>query len=326
MATTIGRLRTMGIAAQSVFGTRAATASFVIPLTNSPEFTTKINKVMNEAALGSAYTLNDIDRSTRFTEISLEFKVDEDQFPLFFKQRFTIASVTTTVSNVLRHTLSYTNNTNCWYTLFLQDSNLQNYVVQDALFDNHDITFDQDFVRFSSSLVGAYPSATSVINTVTQPKEFLGRMVSFLDAEATNTLTATTVLGITSSLEFGINSDATRFGLGSQDLAVLSLTSDKFMFNISQVKATTSRYVENETIPLKQLRVSMQSTDRFLSTTTLTRPAIQFDVPRAKMENYTEEGDLDELIKENFDLTALRTVGVAGTPMSLTVLNTTISY
>lgn len=322
----IARLRTIGVAAQPTFGQAAPSASFVVPLTNAPQLTVTINKIMNNAALGSAYSLNDMEKTTRFTTVPLEFKVDEDQFPLLFKQRFTVTSVTASESTAYTHTLAFQNSTNTWYTLFLQDDNLEDYIVKDALFDNHDITFDQDFVRISASAVGAYPTQSAVTNAITQPKEFVGRMVSYLDDDVPGTVTATTVLSLSAKLDFGLNSDDTRYGLGNADLAVLRLTSDKYMFNVSRLKSDVTRYDDNENLTMKQSRILVQNTDRFVGSTTGTRPSIQFDIPRAKMENYTEEADLEELIRENFDLTALKPAGVSDTPMKITVVNATASY
>ena len=330
MAPTIARLRTMGIAAQPTFGQAAPSSTVVLPLTNAPQLSAMINKVINEAALGSSYQVNDIEKTTRFTTVPLEFKIDEDQFPLIMKQRFAIASATTSVTGVYRHTLTYTETTNCWYTLFLKDDNQQSYVVKDVLFDNHDASFDSDFIRMSSSAVGAYPTATAVSQTPIQPKEFVGRMASYLDgAVAPATVTASTVLGITANFDFGLNSEDTRFGLGSADLAVLRLTTDKYMLNVSQIKSDAARYLENENLTTKQVRVLVQSTDRYIAVAnpTATRPLIQFDVARAKMENYTEEPDLNELVRENFDLTAIKQAGVTvSSPMSMTILNATASY
>lgn len=326
MSNAIARLRTIGVAIQPTFGTPAPSASFVVPLTNAPQFNVTVNKAMNNAALGSAYQLNDIERTTRFTTIPLEFKVDEDQLPALLKQRFTIATTTTSEASAYQHVASYSNNTNCWYTLFLQDDNREDYIVQDALFDNLDFTFDQDFVRIVSSVIGKFPTQSAVTNVITQPKEFVGRMVSYLDDDVPGTVTATTVLALTGNLDFGINSEDTRYGLGSADLAVLRLTSDKFMFNVSQLKSDVSRYDDHNDLQMKQFRVKAESTDRFVSGTTGTRPSIQFDVPRAKMENYTEEAENEELIRENFDLTALKPAGVSDTPMKVTIINATSSY
>lgn len=328
MANGIGRLRTMGIAAQPTFGSPAPTATYVMPLTNAPQFSATVQKVLNEAALGSAYQVNDIQNTVRFAEAPLEFKIDEDQAPLFFKQRYTIASVTASgETDVYEHTLSYANGTQSWYTLFLQDDNLQDYIVRDVLFDNLDFTFDNDFVRVSANAIGAYPTQSAVTNVVTQPKEFVGRMVSYLDDNVPGTATATNVISLTANLDFGINSEDTRFGLGSAELAALELTADKFMFNVNRLKPDVGYYDDNENGTTKQVEINVVDTAREVSgSAAATNPSIVFTVPRAKFENYNEEPDLNELTRETFDLTALKPAGVANTPMSIVITNAVASY
>jgi len=328
MSNGIGRLRTMAIAAQPTFGTPAPTGTFAMPLTNAPQFTATVQKALNDAALGSAYETNDIQNTVRFTEVPLEFKVDEDQLPLLFKQRFTITSGTVSgETSVYQHTLAYTNGTSTWYTLFLQDDQLQDYVVKNVLFDNLDFTFDNDFVRISASAIGSYPTQTAVTNAITQPKEFVGRMVNYTDDDVPGTATATSVISLTGNMDFGLNSDDTRFGLGSAELAALELTADKFMFNVSRLKPDVGYYDDNEAGTTKQFSVNVTDTAREVSGSALaTSPSIVFTVPRAKFENYTEEPDLNELTKENFDLTLLKPAGVANTPMSITVVNAIASY
>jgi len=324
----IGRLRTMGIAAQPTFSTPAPSATFVLPLTNAPQFNATVQKVLNEAALGSAYQVNDIENTVRFSEVPLEFKIDEDQVPLLLKQRFEIASVTVTgESAVYQHTLSYANGTQSWYTLFLQDDNLEDYYVQNVLFDNLDFTYDNDFVRVSAGAIGSYPVATTVTNAVTQPKEFVGRMVSYLDDDVPGTATATSVLTLNANLDFGINSDDTRFGLGSAELAALELTADKFMFSVARLKPDIGYYDDNTDGTTKTIEINVTDVDRDVTgSVSGTNPSIVYTVPRAKIESYTEEPDLNELTRENFDLTALKPAGVSNTPMQVVVVNATESY
>lgn len=327
MSNAIGRLRTLGIAKQNTFNTAVTTATFVLPLTNAPQFNPQIQKVMNEASFGSAYRTNDMEWTNRMTEVPLEFKIDEDHLPLFFSQRFTISSGTVTGdANAYEHVLSYSNNTNNWFTLFLQDDNRKDYIVKNALFGNLDITFDTDFVRASATLMGNYPEISTVTNTIVQPKEFVGRMVNYQDVNAPGTVTATEVLNMNVNFEFGINDDASKYNIGSGDLSSLVLTSDDFNMPITRLKPNTLKYEDHENLTAKESRVIAENTDRFIDGTTITRPTIQIDVPRGKMEEYTEEPDLDELVRENYTLKMLKPAGVSGTPCSLTIKNNVASY
>lgn len=326
MTNAIARLRTIGIAKQPTFGVPAPSATYVLPLLNAPVFNPNIGKAMNESALGSAYQLNDMVRTNRFTEVPLEFKIDEDQLPLLLRQRFSIASVTVSGETVAyAHTLSYQNTTQNWYTVFLQDDNRADYIVSNALFDNLDFTMDSDFLRATANLVGSYPTNSAVTNAITQPKEFVGRMVSFTSDDVPGTATATSVLSMTVSMDYGINSEDTRFNLGNQDLAALELTADKFMANVNRLKPDVTFYEDHESLTMKQFVVTAEDTSRFVSPTS-TRPSIAMTVPRAKMENYNEEVDLNELVREVFDLTFLKPVGVTGSPVSIVITNSVSGY
>ena len=326
MANGIGRLRKIGIAAQSTFGTAAPSATYVLPLTNAPVVNTMVNRVNNTASLGSSYQVNDMLSTTRMAEVPLEFKVDENQLPLVFKQRFSIASVTATTTGVYKHTLSYSDNTNCWYTIFMQDDNLQDYVVKDALLDNLDFTLDQDFVRVTANAIGAFPTQTNVVLTVTQPQEFVGRMVSFLQEDFGTAVTSTNILSGSLTFDFGINSEDSRYALGSIDAAVLRLTSDIYKLSVTKLKDDVSFYDDYVANTTKVLQLKIQSTDRWVGSGTLTRPLIQVDIPQAKIDTYTDEPDLEELTRETISLTALKQNGTANAPLALTIYNATASY
>lgn len=326
MAKGIGRIRTIGIAAQPTFGQAAPSATFVLLLTNAPQFSAQVMKVRNEAALGNAYQVNALENTVRFSDVPLEFKVDENHFPLILSQRFSIASGTVTDETAAYgHTLTFANSTQNWLTFFLQDDNLADYVVKDGLFEDMEVMMDKDFIRVTTGAVGAYPTETAVTNAVTQPKEFVGRMATIEEDAVPGTATATQVLSLTANLNFGINSEDTRFALGTQELAALELTSDVYMFNVSKLKSDTSYYDANEGTLSRQFTITVESTDRFV-TPTSTRPSIYFNVPRAGIENYTEEPDLNELTKESFDLTALKPAGVSNTPLQVVVVNETATY
>lgn len=326
MSNGIGRLRTMGIAKQPTFGSPMPSATYVFPLLNAPQMNSTVNKALNNAALGSAYQINNIVNTTRFGQAPLEFKIDEDQMPLFLSQRFSISTVTVSGETVAyEHTLSYQNTTQNYFTLFLQDDQRQDYIMPNVLFDNLDFTFDNDFVRVNAEAIGSYPTQSAVTNAITQPSEFVGRMASYKDDDYPGTVTSSALLSLTANLDFGINSEDTRFGLGDDDLQALNLTSDKFMFTPVRLKPDVSYYDDNENGTMKQFTVTVVDTGRFVSPTS-TNPSILFTVPRAKFENYTENADLEENIQETFDLVALKQPGVSGTPMSVVIVNSVSSY
>lgn len=328
MAQGIGRLRTIGIAAQPTFGTAATVSQYVLPLLNSPTFEPIINKIQNNAALGSSYMTNEIENGSRQVSVPLEFKIDERHAPLLFQQKFEITSVTASgETSVWEHTLEYTNSTNIWYTLFFQDDQRQDYSISNVLFNNLDFTFDQDFVRVNSTAQGSYPVTATIANTVVQPNEFVGRMVAFKIADDGVATTATNVLSVESNLAFGTNSEDTRFALGNEDLVVHEATADEFNFTVNALQANRDFYDDFTDNTGKQFDVVVESTDRFVSgSSNNTRPKIEFNIPYAKLTEFSDNSELDDLVQQSFTLKALDKVGEINAPMRIVVVNNVASY
>jgi hypothetical protein len=330
MSNAVGRLRTMGIAAQPTFGTAVTTSQFVLPLTNMPEIESTILKVENNAALGSAYQLNELENGNRFASVPLEFKIDEDQLPLILKQRYTITSVTASgESAVYDHTGAYSNTTNTWYTLILEDGDRTDYVVRDVLFTDMTFTYDGDFFRVSTTANGAYPEAVTVSNTVTAPKEFVGRMASFKFATTGSTTVTASALSAELTMSFGTNGDDTKFNLGSQDLGTHVLTADEaYTLAVTRNEEDRATFYDvfTDNTP-KEVDMEVTSLDRFVSGSVAnTNPSVGFNFPYAKISEYTEGDNLDELVSETGTFTVLDKPGVSGAPMNFTITNATASY
>lgn len=327
MSNAIGRIRTMGIAKQPTFGTPITTATFVLALLNAPTFQAEVTKIRNEAALGSSYGINELERGNRWSTIPLEFKIDEDQAPLMLAQRFQFTSTTASGdTNAFQHVGTHSNNTLCWYTLFLEDDNRTSYIMQDVLMQNTNFALDGEFVRVTADARGSFPTTWGGTNTVVQPKEFVGRMVNFNYANDGVTVTATNILSANANLTFGVNGDDSTHFLGDQDLATNELTQDEYVFEVTTLETNRLNYDDFTNNTAKQFDFTIESTDRFIAGTTVTRPFIQMSVPYAKLEGYSEDAPLDDLVKETFELLALDKVGEAGAPMTITVRNATTSY
>lgn len=328
MANGIGRLRTIGIAAQPTFGQAAASASYVLPLLNSPTISVTDQKINNDAVLGSAYMTNEVESGNRFSEVPLEFKVDEDHVPLLFKQRFSISSVTASGETaVYEHTLTFQNTTNSWYTIFMQDDQRQDYVVRDVLLNNLSWTFDGEFVRVSATAQGAAPTATAVTNTVVQPKEFVGRMVGFEYNDDGSAVTATRALTVSAEMTFGTNGEDTRFNLGNRDLGTHLLTQDEYQFTVTRNQEDRTNYDDYMANQAKQFEIVVENTDRFIAgSTNNTRPYINFSIPYAKLVEYSDDSNIDNLVQETLTLRALDKVGETNAPMQIVVRNAVASY
>lgn len=329
MSVAIGRLRTLGIAAQSTFNTAAVSPTFTLPLQDAPTVEPVQNKVRNISALGSIYESNALVNANRYANIPINVKVDEEQFPLFFKQRFNItATVVTGETTVYEHTLSYTNNTNTWYTLFLEDDNRRSWIMKNALLSDFAITMDAEFVRLEMQARGNYPETTTTANTITQPKDFVGRNVEFRYANYTSTKVTYNLLSANLTLGFSVNDEADAFFLGEDDLGTNVLVQDTdFMCEVVGLEIDKANFDDFSNNTKKHWDFQMIDTGRTITGSVGTiYPYIKLDYPVGFMETYAEDAPLDQLVKETLGLYAVDEVGVANAPLVITVRNARASY
>ena len=323
MSNAIGRIRLLGIAAQPTFGTAATVPSFVLPMLDAPTIETVVTKIRDEAALGSAYGVDAVDNGNRFANIPISVKLDEDQLPILYKQRYDITTVTGS-AGVFTHSLAFTNNTNCWYTLFLEDDNRETYVVRDALFDSLNITADQEYIRLEGNAVGHYPVVSTANLTVKQPKTFLGSNANFFYGDYGGAKTAYKTLAFNLNHTFGLSDEGDNFFLGSQDLGNHVLTQDEYMYEFTGLESDRTNY-DDFTANTKKHFDFVLTTTRTITGSSVT-PQITFNVPVAALETWSEDVPLDQLVKETFGLLALDEVGVTNAPLKITVINNTSSY
>ena len=327
MANAIGRLRSIGIAKQTTFDANVTVSSYVLDILNAPSVKVTVNKLENNGALGNSYMTNDIENGNRMATFDIEAKVDERQLPLILRQRFSISTVTVSGdANAYQHTLSYADTTNNWYTVFLHDTNRTSYRVKNALFNNINITLDGDYVKLSATISGNAPVTWSGTNSVTQPLGFSGRNVTFNYATTGSSVTNTRVLNGSINMEFGTNSDDTKHSLGSEDISTHELTADNYTFSVTMLESDRTNYDDFINNTSKKFDFTISTTDRHITGTTITNPSIKFEVPIAKITEHSEDSSLDDLIKENLSLKALKRIGTANAPMTLTILNSVSSY
>jgi hypothetical protein len=249
---------------------------------------------------------------------------------MLLANKFSIASVTVTGDpSAGIHTLSYSNITQKWLTLFLEDDNRQGYLMKDVLLEGITIPLDQDFVRFEATAVGTYPVTWTGSNTITQPKEFVGRMVTFRygDYEGTVGKSAYNLISANVQLNLGRNSEETMFALGSQDIAVHESTQDEFVCEAVGLEVNRDNYDDFTNNTKKQWEFVVSNTDRFVvNTTNNTRPAVLFDFPVGYVEGFSEDAPLDDLVQETLTLHPVDEVGVANAPARIQVINRVLTY
>lgn len=328
MANGTGRNLTFGIAAQPTFGTPVTASTYTLAVTNAPSIERSISKLLDTAQLGSVYSTDDIENGNRQATITLEGKVDENYLPLLLKQRFSITSVTASGETaVYQHTLAFTNTTNSWYTLQIDDSSNQSYYIQDALITNLKLTMNGEFITFSAEFAGAYPVTYSGSNVAVQPKTFVGRMATFKYANDGSTPTATNVLSSTATFEFGTNSDETKFFLGKQDLGTHELTQDTYLLEVTTLESGVGNVNDFTLNTAKEAQIVVTNTDRnVVGAVAATKPSFTIDIPYAKLQEYSTSYPTDDSKMETFKLMALDKVGEINAPAKLTVVNSVATY
>lgn len=328
MSNGIGRLRTMGIALQGTFGSAESSATFVLPLMNTPMVVPVVNKLDNTSALGSGYGVNSVYTLDQYATFPFEIKVDEDQFPLLFAQKFSVSSAAAAGETVVyEHTLSYANTTQSWFTLFLQDDQRADYVMQDVLLSGLNLTLGRDFVKITGDAVGKLPASGSVTNTVTQPKEFVGRNVSYRDNDYGSAVAARDILSATANHAFNLTSEDERFKLGSGDIALNLITEDMYTLEIQKNKDGTDYYDDYVNNTKKVYDLTITDTSRYVTGSVAnTNPSILLEYPAGYISEYAEDGGLSDLVKESFTLKAVDEIGVTNAPLKITVVNATASY
>jgi hypothetical protein len=200
--------------------------------------------------------------------------------------------------------------------------------VKDVLFDQLNFTLDSDFVRVSAQAAGSFPVTWTGSNTIVQPNEFTGRNVVFDYGDYSGSKSAYSILSATLNHSFKRSDDKDNFALGSQDLAFHQLAEDaEFTQEVIGLESNRDNYDDFVTNTKKKYDFTITDTDRYVTASSAsTRPSIVFDYAVGVVEKHDEDAPLDQEIKETLSLMAVDEVGVAGTPMSITVVNNIASY
>lgn len=324
MANGIGRLITLGIAKQSTFDTAAGSPVFTLPVTNTAKFEYTINKEENNAALGSGYEVNKTENTTQFATISPEVKVDEDHIPLLFGQRYSISTTTASgETSVYQHTLTHSNTTNHYYTLFLQDDQRDSYIMKNALISTIELMNEQGFYMSNLEITGNLPEQSSVTNTISAIKEFVGRHTTFEIADSGSSTSAVDVRNVTYSHTFNLSSEDFNFALGSPDLSAHQINSDRAEISLTKNMDSMDNFDDYRNNQAKTLKINSTNSDREVTgSTNNTNPSIVVDVPVSEYLEYTDrDGDLDTQLSEELNFLALDDPGTSDTPSKITVVN-----
>lgn len=326
MSNAIGRKRSLSIAKEGAYGTASTGTKFILPIMGTPRFEVMANKERNTASLGSSYQADNLRTTERYTELSLSVKVDEDTLPLLFAQNFAITSSAATDS-AYTHTLNYSDsNALASYTLFLDDDDRTSEYVAGVRFGEINLTFERGYIVAELTGIGRFPATWTGSNTLAQPNDFVGAHAVFNYDAYTGSKAAYEILSVSVNNSFNLSGDDTNFVLGSLDIDEVFTTEAEFNMEISALMAsyaTRAHYTGNEKV---KYDVTVTDTSRYVAGATATRPSIMFDVPAGYIEEWSEDGDAGDLIKQNFNVMAVDEIGVTDAPMEITVVNNVASY
>jgi len=331
MGNSIGRKRTLGIAVEGTYGTPASSATFVLPVLDVPRFELVQNKVRNTASMGSSYQTNNLMNTTSMVKFSMPVKVDEDQLPVFFKQKFTFASTTISgETTCYQHILTYSNtNYGTSYTLFFEDSDRTGSIISGVKFGKLNLVCDpKEYLKLEIEGVGKSPTTWTGTNTVTAPNEFVGKHATFNYGTYGGAKSAFSTLKATFSHNFNLSGDDTNFALGSAEMVNVATGEDDFSGAITALMPdfTTIR-TDYSTNVLEQFDVTITDTSRSITgSVATTRPYIQFSYPAGYVEGWAEAGGAGDVLKQELTLTPIDKIGVATCPLTITVKNHVATY
>lgn len=326
MANGIGRKRSLSIALEGAYGTASTETKYILPIMGTPRFEVMANKERNTASLGSSYQSDSLTTTEKFTEISLSVKVDEDTLPLLFAQNFSIASGAVTDS-AYTHTLTYSNsNALNSFTMFLDDDDRTSEYVAGVRFGEINLTFERGYIVAELTGIGKFPVTWTGSNTLAQPNDFVGANATLNYSAYTDTKAVYTALTLGVNNSFNLSGDETNFALGSTDLSQVYTTENEFNVEVSALMpdyTTREHYTVNEKV---KYDVTLSDTGRYVDGATATNPSIQFDVAAGYIEEWSEDGEAGDLIRQTFNMMAVDEVGVSNAPMQIVVTNNVASY
>lgn len=323
MANGIGRLRLKGISIQDGFGTASSTVDYFISSDEFMRFDPNISKLENEAAMGSAYGVTDVKNSVRFGSFPLNSKPDENILPVLFSPRFAFDS-TDNGDSTYTHVGTFSNTTQNWLTVFMQDDQRTDYRSKDVLFDSLNFTIAADgYINVAGTGNGHYPESGDFTVTATTTNSFIGVNADFLADDFGGTVSSIAVESINANHTFGLSDN--NFDIGDEDLTFHELTVDRYEIEITGKLADRSDYDIYTANTSRMYRLKITDTSRTIGTGSR-NPSIQFDYPLGKPIAYTDEGDLDTNLMFNTTYLANYNVDVADSPMKITVVNTVASY
>lgn len=329
MANGILRKITVGIAKESSYGSTAASPTFVLPVTEL-SWEEVANKVENPAMIGSTYMANNVFLANKYINFSMTFKLDEDIFPLLLLQKYSIVSGTHAgESAVYDHTATYSNtNVGTSFTLFWSDPDRDDISASGCKFDTINlIATTNNFVMVEVSGRGLFPADDTFTNTVTGPREFVGKHVDFKIDDQGGTPASIEVLSLNINHSFSLSGDDVNIPLNSLAPTNLFTTADRFELETSFLFPDNTYKDKWGANTAQESSVVITDTAREVSGAVAgTNPSVTFTYPYQHITNWTREGGADELLRQAMTLLALDYIGESTAPEEIVVTNSVASY
>ena len=302
MAKEIGRLTGVGIGKETVRGTAVA-PTFFIPWAELT-LEERVEKVLDNTALGVIEDSDANDTIKKWTEFSLSTKLKDEHFGLLLLSLFGALSTATAGGEtiVFDHTFTVQEGNQHQSLTIAEKSGNEDLRYPNAVVESLEITgVLGDYIRYVAA--GKALLQSSAANTIahTQEYDFKPQDLTFKNAVNRAGLTAA---GATVIREFSITINQNLF-----DEDVLgSVTPSDFLNQMFTVEgsvtlvhndATFQDFMLNDTV--RALRFDL------IGSTTIgvgSNPQLQIDLDKASIFNYERTRTLDEIILESFDFKA----------------------
>lgn len=325
----IARKRTLGIAIEATYGVPVLTPLFVMPVLTVPKVDPVITKILNEASLGSTYKSDSVIETKRMANVSgMEIKIDEDQVPVFFMQKFDIQS-TALDAGAYQHTLTYNNdNDGTSYTLMIEDPDRGNEYYAGVKVGQIAAIFDTEgFARLQVDFTSRFPETWTGSNVVAQPKEFVGRHATFNYGDATGSKSATGILQAQLNHNFNLSGDDVNFELGNNEPVKIFTGEDEFDAEITAKYTNRNIRDDWDNNTRKQFDITLTDTGRIITdSNTNVNPSVVFEYDAAYLDDWKEDGEKADILRQVFTLRPVDRIGVSDAPLKITVKNHTASY
>lgn len=284
----------------------------------------------NTSMMGSSYEADDARPDRLMANLEITMKLNEDVFPLLLLNKYDIAtSLVVGETDVYQHIASYNGrNEGTSYKFVFIDQDRTDEQYNGVIFSALNFTVEPNaYVTVQATARANFPIATSITGTISTTGEFVSRNLRFQMVDFGSSLAGFPVTAFTASHAFGEPEETDEMGLGEYNRTVGLTTSDRF--TIEATALLPDYTLRNKWRDGQRFASLFEFEDltRFVSgSVASTRPSVSFNIPSAKVIEWSNEGGANDIRKQSFTLLALNTAGVSNTPHQITIVNAVDEY